>query len=225
MAFNIKELRMQVPDNVTPLDPSRSEADRAWNEKKKERTRQQLVEASMRLLCQKGPDSITINDVVTEASVAPGTFYNYFSSLDGLLEEIAQIVIEIVDANSAQRTRARDPGSRLATVLRAHLRRAREDRIWAGVVVSLASRATLRVRAQLLHGLEDDILDGISKGQFSAEADEAATDLVLGTLLAGMQRVAEGHVLIDYDRNLTANLLRGLGMVSAAALERSQRGL
>ena len=40
-----------------------------------------------------------------------------------------------------------------------------------------------------------------------------------------MRRVADGHVGVDYDRNLTANVLRGLGMVSAAALERSQRGL
>ena len=75
------------------------------------------------------------------------------------------------------------------------------------------------VRAALLLGLEDDVIDGIGKGQFSAEPDESALDLVVGALLLGILRVADRHVGVDYSHNLTANILRGLGMVSAAALD------
>lgn len=216
---------MQIPDNVTPLDQARPDADRAWNEKKKERTRAQLVEAAARLVAERGIDAATVNDIVTLANVAPGTFYNYFPSLDAMIEELAAGVCEQVEANSRQRQRARDPGSRMAQVMRAHLGRAREDVLWARLVAQFVSRTSFPVRKALLAGLEDDIIDGIGKGQFTAEADEAAPDLVLGALVAGMLRVADGHVDRDYERNLTANILRGLGMVSAAALERAQRGI
>lgn len=216
---------MQIPDNVTPLEQARPEGDRAWNEKKKERTRSQLLDAAARLIAERGIDGTTVNDIVTEAAVAPGTFYNYFPALDAMLAEMAGSLRDEIAVNSAQRAKARDPGSRLAQVLRAHLARARGDASWARLVVRFAAVPALEVRAALLHGLEDDIIDGIGKGQFSAEADEAAMDLVIGALLAGFERVAEGHVAPDYDRHLTANILRGLGMVSAAALERVQRGI
>lgn len=217
---------MQIPDNVTPLDQARTaETDRAWNEKKKERTRAQLLEAGARLLAARGLDAVTVNDIATEASVAPGTFYNYFPAMDALLAELAEQLVQGIDRNATERSRARDPGSRLAQVMRAHLRLAREDQSWARLVAQYAQRDGYGVRAALLRGLEDDIIDGIGKGQFSAEADEAAPDLAVGALVTGMLRVAERHVGTDYDRNLVANILRGLGMVSAAALERAQRGI
>ncbi|MFZ5755609.1 MAG: TetR/AcrR family transcriptional regulator [Pseudomonadota bacterium] len=216
---------MQIPDNVTPLEPARPDGDRAWNEKKKERTRAQLVEAAVRLIGERGIDAITVNDIVTEAAVAPGTFYNYFPALDAMLAEIGSSLCDAFAEHSAQRARARDPGSRLAQVLRAHLHRARADAAWARLVVRFAAVASTGVRNALVRSLEDDIIDGIGKGQFSAEADEAAPDLVVGALLAGFERVADRHVSAEYDRNLTANILRGLGMVSAAALERAQRGI
>lgn len=216
---------MQIPDNVTPLDQARPDSDRAWNEKKKERTRSQLLEAAARLIGDRGVDATTVNDIVTEAAVAPGTFYNYFPDLDSLLADMAATLKETIAAHTAYRSRARDPASRLAQVLRAHLSRARSDAGWARLVVRFSAVPSLNVRVALMHGLEDDIIDGIGKGQFSAEADEAALDLVIGALLSGFERVAEGHVADVYDRNLTANILRGLGMVSAAALERVQRGI
>lgn len=218
-------MTMQIPDNVTPLDQARPEADRAWHEKKKERTRAQLVEAAVRLIADRGIDATTVNDIASDASVAPGTYYNYFPSLDAMLEELAAMVCENIEVNSRQRSRARDPGSRIALVLRAHLHRAREDRVWARLLVQFVSRPAFKVRSTLLRGLEDDVIDGIGKGQFTAEADEAAPDLVIGALVLGLLRVSDGHVGSDYDRSLTANILRGLGMVSAAALERVQRGI
>lgn len=216
---------MQIPDNVTPLDQARPEGDRAWNEKKKERTRTQLLEAASRLIGERGVDATTVNDIATEAAVAPGTFYNYFPALDAVLVELATGLCESIAAHAAYRAKARDPASRLAQVIRAHLGRARSEPAWARLIVRFAAVPALGVRTALVHGLEDDIIDGIGKGQFSAEADEAAPDLAVGALLAGFERIAEGHVAAVYDRNLTANILRGLGMVSAAALERVQRGI
>lgn len=216
---------MSIPDNVTPLDQARPENDRAWNEKKKERTRGQLTEAASRLIARRGLDNVTINDIATEAAVAPGTFYNYFPALDVLHEELATGLVQAIGEVTAARSRVRDPGARIARVLRGVMARSRENPDWACLLVQFATRVQFPVQATLLRSVEDDIIDGIGKGQFVAEADEAAPDLVTGALMAGVLRAAGGHVGRDYEVNLVSNILRGLGMVSAAALERSQRGI
>lgn len=217
---------MTIPDNVTSLDQVRPEGDRAWNEKKKERTRAQLIEAATRLVATRGLDNVSINDIVTEVAMAPGTFYNYFPALDAMVGELVRQVLAGFSESTTQRSKARDPSTRIAVVLRGSLRRARDDGAWANLFVQFAARPALPVREALLASIRDDIVEGIGKGQFVAEADDSAPDLVIGGLLAGMGRLAgAGEVPADFDRNLTANILRGLGLVSAAALERAQRGL
>jgi AcrR family transcriptional regulator len=216
---------MTIPDNVTSLDQMRPEGDRLWNEKKKERARAQLIDAATRLIAARGLDSVGINDLTTECAMAPGTFYNYFPSLDAVVDELAAVVVAGLEESAALRGKARDPGTRIALVLRNDLRRAREDANWGRLLIQFATRTAYPVRAALSRCLEDDVREGIAKGQFVAEVDESAQDLVLGALLAGIARVAEGGLDASYDSNLTANVLRGLGMVSVAALERAQRGI
>ena len=55
--------------------------------KKKERTRRQLVEAGVRALAAKG-EGLTVSDVVAEAEVSNGTFYNYFPTSEDLLQAV-----------------------------------------------------------------------------------------------------------------------------------------
>ncbi len=217
----------RIPDNVTSLDQARPDGDRVRvrDDKKKEQIRAQLVEAAVRSVLQRGIDGTTVNELASDVSTTPGIFYDCFPDLAALLQEVAALVTRPIAIHVALRSRARDPGARLAKVVRAHLRCAREDGVWAQLLVRFVSHPDFPVRTALLKGLEDDIIDGIGKGQFSAEPDEAALDLLLGTLVVGVLRVAESRVGPDYDRNLTANLLRGLGMVSAAALERVQRDI
>ena len=56
--------------------------------RKKERTRRQLIAAGLRVLADKG-QGLTVSDVVAEAEVSNGTFYNYFADREELLEELA----------------------------------------------------------------------------------------------------------------------------------------
>jgi len=215
---------MSIPDNVTSLDQVRP--DGGWNDKKKERTRGQWLDAAVRLVGVRGLDNVSINDIAAEMAVAPGTFYNFFPSLQALLEELAARVVAGLDESAALRAKAREPGTRIALVMRADLRRAREEPHWGRLLCRFADRHEFAVRAALLRSLEDDVREGIVKGQFVAEADAAAQDFVLGALLAGIRRICEnGGLDAQFDRSLTANVLRGLGMVSAPALERAQRGL
>jgi AcrR family transcriptional regulator len=54
-------------------------------ERKKQRTRQQIVDAAMRLFAARGYHATTIADIAEAAEVAPRTFFSYFPSKEAVV--------------------------------------------------------------------------------------------------------------------------------------------
>lgn len=67
--------------------------------KKKQRTRQALIDAGYHVMAKKGIDAATMHQIAERADVAAGTVYNYFSSKD----DLAMCVMEEVMARLARR--------------------------------------------------------------------------------------------------------------------------
>jgi AcrR family transcriptional regulator len=54
-------------------------------ERKKQRTRQQIIDAAMRLFAERGYHATTIADIAEAAEVAPRTFFSYFPSKEAVV--------------------------------------------------------------------------------------------------------------------------------------------
>jgi len=70
-----------------PLQPVCSPDSR--RERKKQETRQKLLESAWQLCQEKGYERTTVEDITDAADVAKGTFFNYFETREAMLNEMA----------------------------------------------------------------------------------------------------------------------------------------
>ena len=54
--------------------------DLGLRERRKQATRQSLQESAVRLVSDRGPDAVTVEDICTASGVSPRTFFNYFAT-------------------------------------------------------------------------------------------------------------------------------------------------
>jgi AcrR family transcriptional regulator len=183
--------------------------------RKKERTRRQLIAAGMRVLAEKG-QGLTVSDVVAEAEVSNGTFYNYFVDRDELLEALAEHSALSL-AKAAARERLEDPARRFAAATTSVLLRACEDDTWARVMLRLASRPGSGM--DLSRYLREDLAEGFAKGRFDAGPDDATLDQVTGLIVMTIRRIVEGNATPDAPQQAVQRGLRALGVDEAESAE------
>ena len=68
-------------------------------ERKKQETRQRLLECAWNLFQERGYDDTTVEDITEAADVAKGTFFNYFCTKETLLDEIALWRIDLLGSH------------------------------------------------------------------------------------------------------------------------------
>ncbi len=84
-------------------------------ERKKQRTRDAIVEAAMRLFAEHGYDQTTVADIAAAADIAPRTFFGYFAAK----EDVVFHDFDAVHAQFATRLTERAEGETTIVALRA----------------------------------------------------------------------------------------------------------
>ena len=181
---------------------------RTRGHKKKERTRRHLIAAGLRVLGEKG-QGLTVSDVVAEAEVSNGTFYNYFADRDELLEELAEHSVLWLAAATANEA-IDDPARRFAVATMRMLQRASEDETWARVMLRLMSRPGSGV--DMSRYLREDLEEGFALGRFDVGPDAATLDQVAGLIIMTIRRIVEGQARPDTPEQAVRRGLRALGV-------------
>ena len=184
------------------------------------KTREALVAAGLRLLAAKPIDAISIDEIVQEAGVAKGSFYNHFDDKDGLARTIARRIRVDVEREVDEANRGvEDPARRVVRAVCVYIRHALTDRQRASVLLRLHADAS-HADAPMNRGVLADVSDGLAKGRFAIPSAEVGVLLIMGVAQMALSRAhAEPapEVAIRLGQQLCALILRGLGLTPGEA--------
>lgn len=192
---------------------------------RRRKMRQRLIESAFAVLAQKGPQATVIDDVIAEAGVSRGTFYNYFQNNEQLLEavtsEIGGYLMRLVDPVVRIQ---KDPAARVASGVRLCLHAA----LAYPQMAQLVSRMDWQQAAPSgrPHGyLARDVEAGLREGRFKVANARLAADLVLGPVISAFHAMLHEPLPPGYPEDLAQAILLGLGLSRTEARQLSQRPL
>jgi AcrR family transcriptional regulator len=179
---------------------------------KRARTRAQILWAANALFAKRPWDSVTVDDLVSEAGVAKGTFYVHFDDLHALTAAVADDLIKTFDEMlQSQRLSIDDPLVRIAFGCNAFFERALENPSWASLVARMA-RSYPAVGQTARRRLSEDlerVLDAAPRRELSLGLGlEAALGVVLQVLAA----IGEGRLSPGDRQPAIRSVLRAIGV-------------
>jgi AcrR family transcriptional regulator len=192
------------------------EQPRTRGHKKKARTRRQLLAAAVDVIAERG-EGFTVSDVVANAGVSNGTFYNYFDDRDQLIDAIVPEVLAAFAAEGAVTVLDDDPATRFATITALAFARASAAPDVTRVVLRLeAVQEAIRAGEVVAH-LRSDLAEGSASGRFDVVDVDAALDVVVGSILMAARRLVDDVMADAYPAQVIELLLCGLGLDRAEA--------
>lgn len=178
-------------------------------------TRVAIERAAIRLFATRSPDSVSIDDIVREAAVAKGSFYNHFDDKSGLVGNLMNEVRASVEPVVAQLNQGfDDPAVRLGRALSVYVRFA-IDHPERALVLTLADDGQLSASAGLNQGLVKDLRSGLASARFAFATVESAVLFVSGItrlLVLSVARQGQLSITASHAQQMTTMMLRGLGV-------------
>ncbi len=167
----------------------------------------------MEVFSAKGVDTAVIEDVIEQAQVSRGTFYNYFRTTEEVMAAVQQAVgnelLSLVDLAIADR---QDPAERLACGVRMVLQTGRQFPMMGRFISRVGMSGNIDHMPALGHLLRD-LLEATAKGRFQLSDPMLGLDLVVGTTNAALLSLSlRSDQTDDYPQQITFHILLGLGM-------------
>lgn len=193
--------------------------------KKRERTRQGLIDAALRLFARKEVGEVALLEVASEAEVASGTIYNYFRTRDEIVEAVGIALADrFSDTISALSSGVNSGALRLAIGVRMFISRAVEDPDWARAVIRVV-HFDQAIRSRIATYVLTDLRAGREEGVFSYSDENIARDLVVSCAIGGMRAIVEGRGIEQHDSRVAEMVLKALGATPARARKLAQQRL
>lgn len=182
--------------------------------------REKLLAAAHSVIGQKGIDGSTIGEIVAEAGVGVGSFYNHFNSKEELAREVFAVMTDEIGAHVRDIVLTiPDPAVATCLAYRALINQAETDPIWGTFIAQLEPSLQLLdslLRKYALVGLRL----GITSGRFEVQDPEIAVTLIHAMVVRLIQELVRGEITSERAHMSAAYPLRMLGvpLEEAAAL-------
>ncbi|MBC7859622.1 MAG: helix-turn-helix transcriptional regulator [Burkholderiaceae bacterium] len=179
-------------------------------------TRARLLESALLVFARKGAHA-AIDDVIVQAGMARGTFYNYFGTNDELLGELAsEINNELLRAIDPVVQCSGDPAERIASGARLLLHTVMRFPL-LGAFMARLPFPTANSSLLGLRFMARDVALGIAAKRFHDINQRVAADLVIGVVLSAAYAVAREPLDAGYPDASVRALLRALGLARREA--------
>jgi AcrR family transcriptional regulator len=156
-------------------------------ERKKQRTREQIVERAMALFDERGFEHVTIAEIAAAADIAPRTFFSYFPSKEDVVFHDFDVILDAL----TQRIERRPEGEATMDTLRAFIVELLEqidhddpDQQCRRRVIR-ASPALQQYDRELMGRIEHAIADGLAR-DLGAPPDSLRARVVAAAAAAGL---------------------------------------
>ncbi|MES1950482.1 TetR family transcriptional regulator [Salinisphaera sp. S4-8] len=180
--------------------------------KKKARTRQQLLDAALRIYARAGVGGLALNALAEEAGVSNGTIYNYFRSREQVLEAVGlELAIQLSEQILVASEAVDSGAERLCIAVRTFMNKALSDPDWTRALISVVRYAE-GMRSALGSYLRADLQAGHRQGDFHYANEEMAMSIVISATLGAMNLLVEQGPVEHADRIAAKMVLQALGV-------------
>lgn len=182
------------------------------------RTRRLLLDAGRELVAAKGVTGLRVQDVTERADVALGSFYNYFTSKDALLEAvISETLSAVASATLSEVDEHTDPAEVVAMANLRVVGLARTEPDLARLIVNIAHSESLFGDAVHPHA-RLAVERGIAGGRFIVADVEVLLTGVIGGAFALIREILDGRHGPHAEAAFARHVLGSLGLRPDEAL-------
>lgn len=193
--------------------------------RKRERTRRNLITAAARVYTARGVRRATIREIAAAAEMTPVTIYNHFRSEAEIVQAVGIWIADTFCRRIVESCAHVPRGAeRMSIGCRRFLWLAEQSPPWALLVADVAA-ATPALMEKIGHYVLADLRLGLRQKEFRAVGEAAALDLVSGTILQAMRRIASRRAPRQHASAVVTSILRGLGMSPRTAGDLARRRL
>ena len=191
--------------------------DMSRKERKRLKTKDDLLVAAQELFLEHGVDAVTINQITEKADIGLGTFYNYFKSkseiVDGLAESVAHVYHREIDALTAGMEDSAEIVS--ASVLHT-FKKAKPNSNWGKLLFDRGAPIE-RITANIQSRAINDWMHGVKTGRFKVDNVPVMLALHTGGFLAVANGIYHGILPASSDKICAQQMLEMLGIDKAEA--------